>query len=429
MMIKSKSLMIVLSLLFSLIAISNTWADIGQIIQAGIGYLEANQDESGLWGTDKQTPFRDAAVVVDVLGILDVVYEVDPAKIASGYQAVNSISTNSTDYLARKILAQASVNQGVVDPALLASLVNMQNEDGGWGYQKYYGSNTLETALALQALVAASYVDATPSVVFAPASSFLLSNQHSSSPDFGWGFVSDGDSKVFFTAHAVIALSALQNYDASYNFTTQMANAFSWLQLVQDVEGGFGSDGNLNAYETGLAIAAMIAFDPTAREIQNARGYLQSSQLPNGSWNDDAYSTAMAIYGLHCISPFLIDYLPGDANMGNGGWPPAVTSGNDVPYLVNYFKLNPCCPGCKLGGFYASADINGNCQVTGADVNRLIAYFKGTATISYCPDYPPAWLKASEAPPSAPSGWPNCDARMARMLIIPGEPTNRSDNK
>lgn len=31
------------------------------------------------------------------------------------------------------------------------------------------------------------------------------------------------------------------------------------------------------------------------------------------------------------------EYLPGDANMGNGAWPPSVT-GSDITYMVNYFK-------------------------------------------------------------------------------------------
>ncbi len=60
MMKNSKMLTIVLSLIFGIIAISPVQADIGEMIQAGIDYLEANQDPtSGLWGTDKETPYRD----------------------------------------------------------------------------------------------------------------------------------------------------------------------------------------------------------------------------------------------------------------------------------------------------------------------------------------------------------------------------------
>ncbi len=407
---KSKLLTIVLSLMFGIIAISQAQADIGQIIQDGIDYLEANQDESGYWGTDKETPYRDGAVTVDVLARLDIDYDVDSEILESGYQAVNLMSTTSTDYLARKIIAAASVNEGVVDPDLLDSLANMQNDDGGWGYQKYYGSNTLETALAIKALVAASYEDPEPSVL-TPAGDFLVTTQNSDPPggDFGWGFVSPGDSKVFFTAHAVIALSALQDYDAVYDFSTQIANAFSWLQLVI-YDGGFGSDGNINAYETGLAIAAMVAHDPGAQEVEDAWGYLESTQLTNGSWDNDAYSTAMAIYGLHLINPanFLdFAYFPGDANMSAGVWPPAVT-GSDVTYLVNYF--GGITPGCDLNGFYCSGDANGDCQVLGSDVTALVNYLIGIGPISYCEDYPPTWPTPGDLPPNAPDGWPNCES-------------------
>jgi len=63
-MLKQRWIMIVLSLIFGIMAISQAQADISQIIQDGIDYLEANQDDSGLWGTDKETPYRDGAVVV-----------------------------------------------------------------------------------------------------------------------------------------------------------------------------------------------------------------------------------------------------------------------------------------------------------------------------------------------------------------------------
>ncbi|MCD6162768.1 MAG: fibronectin type III domain-containing protein [candidate division Zixibacteria bacterium] len=100
------------------------------------------------------------------------------------------------------------------------------------------------------------------------------------------------------------------------------------------------------------------------------------------------------------------EYLPGDANMYNGLWPPMVIGG-DVTFLVNYFKgtSNPCL----LDGFYASADVNGDCLVMGSDVIRLVAYFRGSGIIQYCSTYEPIWHNTSELPTSAPSGWPNCE--------------------
>ena len=422
MMKNSRLSTIVLSLIFGVIAISGAQADLGEMIQDGIDYLEANQDEtSGLWSLDKDTPYRDGMAIVDVLARLEANYTVDHDKLMAGYNAVNYKPTLSTDYLARKIMAQASVNDGFVDPDMIDSLVNMQNTGGSWGYQKGYGSNTLETALAIKALVAASFEDPDPSVL-TPAANFLVQTQNTGDPDYGWGFIGGGESRILFTAHAVTALSALQDNYTGYDFSTQIDNAFDYLQGEQHENGGFGSGEGLisNAYETGLAICAMIAHNPGALEIQAAWGYLENTQSQeDGGWNDDAYSTAMAISGLNCIDPdaFLYEYLPGDANMYGGAWPPVV-NGLDVSYLQNYFKGNgdPCYMVGPSGNLWASADVNASCSVNGMDLTYLIAYLKGGPAPLYCIDFEPAW---PPLPPTAPPGWPNCYTPLTTSKVVP----------
>jgi hypothetical protein len=100
-------------------------------------------------------------------------------------------------------------------------------------------------------------------------------------------------------------------------------------------------------------------------------------------------------------------YLPGDANMINGQWPPTIIGG-DVTYLVGYFRgINGPC---LVGGFYNSADANGDCSIIGSDVTRLVSYFRGISDIAHCEDYPPAWLVPDDCPSEAPAGWPNCEA-------------------
>ena len=101
------------------------------------------------------------------------------------------------------------------------------------------------------------------------------------------------------------------------------------------------------------------------------------------------------------------EYLPGDANMYNGIWPPQCI-GSDVTYLVNYFR--GVGNACELDGFWASADANGDCQIIGSDVTRLVSYFRGIGDILYCPDYEPLWLTPDDLPEQAPDGWPNCEA-------------------
>ncbi|MCD6162072.1 MAG: dockerin type I repeat-containing protein [candidate division Zixibacteria bacterium] len=102
------------------------------------------------------------------------------------------------------------------------------------------------------------------------------------------------------------------------------------------------------------------------------------------------------------------EYLPGDVNMHLGTWPPVIW-GSDVTYLVNYFTGKITSVPCFLDGFWASADVNGYCDLTGGDVTRLVNYFKGTGNIEFCIDFYPAWPVPDSLPPTEPDGWPNCD--------------------
>jgi hypothetical protein len=117
------------------------------------------------------------------------------------------------------------------------------------------------------------------------------------------------------------------------------------------------------------------------------------------------------------------EYLPGDVNMYNGVWPPNPVVGADATYLINFFRgfatshacfmNNPGAPVLWPNGqpgtlFWASADVNGDCQVIGADVTKLINYLRGTTTLSWCVEYEPVWHDAGELPTEAPAGWPNC---------------------
>ena len=101
-------------------------------------------------------------------------------------------------------------------------------------------------------------------------------------------------------------------------------------------------------------------------------------------------------------------YLVGDANMFVGGWPPEVI-GSDVTYLVNYFREGSQAPPCLIGGFFASADANGDCQIIGSDVTRIIDYFRGGSFLSHCPAFPAEWIFPSQVPEEPLMEWPGCE--------------------
>ena len=113
------------------------------------------------------------------------------------------------------------------------------------------------------------------------------------------------------------------------------------------------------------------------------------------------------------------EYLPGDVNMSVGLWPPAAT-GPDVTYLVNYFRSAPTSVACKFDGdiglFWASADANGDCNIIGSDVTKMINVFRQIGSMKYCGDqetdpgnYEPCWPTVQSPWPPKPDGWPNCE--------------------
>jgi len=120
-------------------------------------------------------------------------------------------------------------------------------------------------------------------------------------------------------------------------------------------------------------------------------------------------------------------YLPGDVNMSGGTWPPAAT-GPDVTYLVNFFRSAPTSIPCYLNGdlgpFWASADANGDCNIIGSDVTKLVNVFRGQGSILYCTDYEPLWLTPADLPAEAPSGWPFCENTVTGKNVL-----NETDNK
>jgi hypothetical protein len=198
---------------------------------------------------------------------------------------------------------------------------------------------------------------------------------------------------------------------------------------TQIAAGGFGyiDESSLYGYDRWrLLLPVSVDLDVGVKywlEVQpilDFASYGQSGWLPNDSTIGDAAMQIFELLGTNewsalaedcafCLhqGPACLQFVPGDANMVNGQWPPLVIGG-DVTYLVGYFRgLNPPC---LVGGFYSSGDANGDCLVIGSDVTRMVAYFRGLQSLNYCPDNVPCWPTPGDVGSTPePSGWPNCE--------------------
>ena len=247
-------------------------------ITNGLTWLSSNQNLDGSFGA--VVPARDTTEVADTLKYLDstgIVY-------LNAVNWIDNDASSNNDYLARKINSLALYGRDV--SILFISLASSQTTNGGWGLSSsHVVGNPLDTALALQALKSANYPDST---VINNAITYLISNQNT---DGGFGFYAGDDSNVYMTS---LVSWTLQQFQQTTSIATAVNKATNWIIGQQTVDGGWGS-----VYEAAHAYIALISVITDNTVLGNAVNYLTSTQLPNGSWNDDSYSTALAIRALY----------------------------------------------------------------------------------------------------------------------------------
>ena len=174
-------------------------------------------------------------------------------------------------------------------------LLSYQNSDGAFGGYKKLRSDIIDSVFALRALKSISYQD---NAIIEKIIQFVINNQNS---DGGWGFKQGMESKVYYTA--LISLT-LQQFQRTTSIATAINKATVYLIAHQNADGGFGGSPS-TVYETAYAYLALVGVTTDATVLGNAINYLISTQLPNGSWNDDPYSTALALRALANVKPNL----------------------------------------------------------------------------------------------------------------------------
>ncbi|MEA5113120.1 MAG: CARDB domain-containing protein [Geobacteraceae bacterium] len=246
-------------------------------INEGITWLLGRQQADGSWSDIPLTTERDTAEVVSALRT----FSSAGSQYQAGYDWLNRVVSNNTDYLARRI--DSLVGAGGNASTLVATLVSLQNPDGGWGSAKSFGSSAGDTALALKALVRAGYGNRE---LIGRGVAFLKGRRN---PDGGW---SDGGSSAIRPTTAVLSIfTALKS---EFGLDTEVQDATAWLLTKQNPDGGFGCSPS-TVYETALAVMALretgAAIDVTNRGV----AYLLGQQSSNGSWSDSPFQTALAV--------------------------------------------------------------------------------------------------------------------------------------
>lgn len=249
-------------------------------VQQGVAWLESQvQPDGSLANEDASlaTPFQaraEAALTLDLLG--------HPSPVLGGSVAGNN-ATN-VEYLARRILAgHTTGGPTTVD---VNALLAIQNADGGWGLTESYPSDSLDTALALQALQQARPA---ASVALQQAVQYLAQAESASG---AWGIA--GQDSLYFTARVALAAAG---HGSDPAVTSIITHANTWLLGQRNASGAFDTVIN-NAWP--LLTVSLQSVHQAARTPLVAA--LTDAQNANGSWLNDPYVTAVVLRALRAAS-------------------------------------------------------------------------------------------------------------------------------
>ena len=128
---------------------------------------------------------------------------------------------------------------------------------------------------------------------------YLTDNQNT---DGGWGSPASDTSNTYITSTVLRTLVAYNSVFINQNSINQ-ASAF--LLAHQNTDGGFGNSPS-TVYDTATSLMSLIeSGQGSTQTILNGINYLASTQAADGSWNDDPYSTALALQALAEARPNL----------------------------------------------------------------------------------------------------------------------------
>lgn len=244
-------------------------------IERGITWLIQQVQANGtLAGEDISiaTPYQGRT---DVHNTLKRLASVPPALTT----AITALEEDSSEYLARGILTR--VEAGVDISASITRFSARRNTDGGYGGDIGFVSNPLDTAWVLLAYRAAGLEGDV-----AGALAYLQGAQGEDG-----AYRVEGKPDAYVTA---VVLQALRAHASRYELSLLTGRASAYLQSLQGADGTWDGDIGLTA-RAYMALRDFVALEPLASRV---RGALIAMQLPNGSWAEDAFITALALRAL-----------------------------------------------------------------------------------------------------------------------------------
>ena len=239
-------------------------------VEDALAWLRVEQSPEGFWEDRPSTRVRDSAVALATLREIDPLFT--PAASTLGEAWLQQAVPSATDLLARRSRLLPA------DSTAKAALAARQNPDGGWGFDREFLSNPMDTALAIFALDGFGF-----ELEVQAGRAWLEAN---AAPAGGWGMVAAGAPRVASTAAALNALPQT---------ASSVPAALAWLASKQNPDGGFGESPS-TAHATALAVSAFLdrqAIGQLGAGLEAAESFLATRQDVPGSWEGSVYTTAL----------------------------------------------------------------------------------------------------------------------------------------
>jgi sugar lactone lactonase YvrE len=250
-----------------------------QNVQSGVQWLQAQVTAQGQIindGASLALPWQSQSETAQTLQLLATVTDA----LANRVTSTPSYGLSEID--ARKLLLASALQQDTLTALATLTAARSQYSPSAWGANRYWTANALDTSYALLAIKASKTTD---SSLYTPALQALKAMQLANG-----AFDINEQSSVFTTAYALTALSSFHN---ALDLADAMTQANSYLLSVR-VNGSFG-----NTLDNALALTALMSRSNEKAILNPIVQAIESAQLANGSWADDAYVTAIVLRALY----------------------------------------------------------------------------------------------------------------------------------